>query len=190
MEPDSAPLIATAELMLPDECTMATVMLSHTNPLSWGSSDIIVRVSPEGVETDFAVASATGWGWTGSGYWERADWLPRGTVTAGRGQLPLTNGIAAERLTVYGDIGYTFLIAQLTDCQNAGALVVGPVRIGSDGVATSYLATPYEPPHLDPCRPFYVRFGETVRIWQATQVEPTEGGLALPGLTESIQPTS
>ena len=86
--------------------------------------------------------------------------------------------VAAEELDVgWGDILEPLVVAHLSDCTGLSALVVGPVLITSIGIVSAAGAEPVLPPGLDPCRPFYVRIGDEVKVWQATQRERDEGDL-------------
>ncbi len=163
--------VASTNLILPDECTSVTVMLTHTNPLSWDNMLVNVRIWPYDTKDAFERTSVSGWGQGDGALWREASGLPRGTVAGGRGELAFSAFVSGERLVIGGDIEERLVIAELSDCTTFAGLAIGPVSINSSGVVSAFGAEPAQPPELDPCRPFYVRIGDAVKVWQATQRE-------------------
>lgn len=186
---------AEGTFLIPDECTSITIMLSHTEPLSWDGMAVVIRLWPIDVVDAFERSSGPGWGTSTLG----APWRVTGAAGAGSvadgharlGEVP----VSGQRMVLWSGIESVEFAAHFTDCADSDSQVFLEfgtfVAIGSDGTLTRLDGgSPIAIPDFDPCKPFLVRASWadqdlSLAIWQAMQKEPAATTYTPTGLNQS-----
>jgi hypothetical protein len=184
-ETDSNPLftIATGEIIVPDECGLITVVVSHVDPIRPGT-DVEIKAQPLQIIDDFERTRASGWG-RAAPDWAWRDGNGRavpGSVADGAGQLTMGTSMSRAHLTFTASIREVLLIGRFTDCDDPNQFMgLGvhdfmPIFLRSNGLLSSRLGSSMVD-DFDMCEPWYLRLasvGEGAKVWQATDPEPED----------------
>ncbi|MCU0274753.1 MAG: Ig-like domain-containing protein, partial [Acidimicrobiales bacterium] len=141
---------------LPDACTSATVILTHTDPAAGESVAIRVGAESLPLTDEFEREVAGGFGTTDAAWeWRPGyDASPVGSVSGGAGRLPF-GGITGNRLPVWAPVTEMALVGHLSDCSAPFDLVrveAGTtVYLSAGGLLLAPGAAGISLPDLDPC---------------------------------------
>lgn len=180
------------DLELPDSCTSLTVQLSHIDPIAGWTVSTWVGVQPLAVTESFERTQATGWGTMDVGrQWQTGDAnsMMGTSVADGRGIVHLDDGrvrrIGWQPWSYVSDL---LAVGRFTDCGTTTDAVTfdfgGRFIVTSGGSLRPPLGGGVTLEDFDACAPWFLRAVKIddqyeVRVWQATDTEPTEPGLVI-----------
>jgi hypothetical protein len=175
--------VASGRVVLPDECGLITLIVSHVDPVQDTTFDVQVTGQSGQVMDDFERTRLIGWGLAANEWrWRDGDRGPvDGSAGDGSGHLVLDGSLDRAHLDfTAGGITEVVLIAKFSDCSDPDQFIglgveeARPVFLRSNGLLFSGTSTAVVP-DFDPCEPWFIRYsGDSVKAWQAIHPEPED----------------